>query len=209
MSDATPTRRRAEVLETAIREAVRAELDAHGFAGVTFEGVARQARTSKPVLYRRYACRAQMVADAIVTALSELPDADGDTGTLRGDLIHALSLVVQQIERVGPDTFRGLLGEADPETLSRLARRIVPTVASLMGRCLDRAVARGEIGAGTVPTTALLAPVALLRVESLQAPDVLTPEHIVEVVDAVALPLILAHAETAEPVGADLATVTS
>jgi AcrR family transcriptional regulator len=39
---------------SAIRAATRAELADYGYAGVTFEGVARRAQTSKPVLYRRY-----------------------------------------------------------------------------------------------------------------------------------------------------------
>jgi hypothetical protein len=47
------TRRRNDKLMAAIHEATRAQLAERGYAGVTFEGVARRARTSRSVLYRR------------------------------------------------------------------------------------------------------------------------------------------------------------
>ncbi len=61
------TRRRDETLISAIRDATYAELEEHGYSGVTFEGVASRAKTSKPVLYRRYRSRAHMVTDALPT----------------------------------------------------------------------------------------------------------------------------------------------
>ncbi|MGV0599856.1 helix-turn-helix domain-containing protein, partial [Mycolicibacterium pulveris] len=47
-------RRRGEELDGAIRTAVLRLLAEHGPAGVTMEAVAAAARTSKPVLYRRW-----------------------------------------------------------------------------------------------------------------------------------------------------------
>ncbi|MGK2867874.1 MAG: helix-turn-helix domain-containing protein, partial [Mycobacterium sp.] len=47
-------RRRGDELETAIRAAVMTLLTEHGPAAVTMEAVAATARTSKPVLYRRW-----------------------------------------------------------------------------------------------------------------------------------------------------------
>ena len=46
----THSRRRADDLLAAIDHATRAELEDRGYQGVTFDGVARRARTSKPVL---------------------------------------------------------------------------------------------------------------------------------------------------------------
>ena len=59
-------RRRGEELETAIRAAVLGLLAEHGPAGVTMEAVASAARTSKPVLYRRWADRASLLRGTLV-----------------------------------------------------------------------------------------------------------------------------------------------
>ena len=47
------TRRSGEELREAILDAVLCELFDRGYAGLTFDGVAHRAHTSKPVIYRR------------------------------------------------------------------------------------------------------------------------------------------------------------
>jgi AcrR family transcriptional regulator len=96
------TRRRNDKLMAAIHEATRAQLAERGYAGVTFEGVARRARTSRSVLYRRYRSRAQMVADAL-GALRWQPDWM-TTGTLRQDLLLILTAILESFYIVGIDT---------------------------------------------------------------------------------------------------------
>ena len=59
-------RRRGEELDTAIRAAVLGLLTEHGPAGVTMEAVASAARTSKPVLYRRWADRASLLRGTLL-----------------------------------------------------------------------------------------------------------------------------------------------
>ena len=59
-------RRRGEVLDAAIRDAVLELLAEHGPAGVTMEAVASAARTSKPVLYRRWPDRASLLRDTLL-----------------------------------------------------------------------------------------------------------------------------------------------
>ncbi|MFD0478308.1 TetR/AcrR family transcriptional regulator [Nonomuraea thailandensis] len=56
----TARRRQVEV-DQAILEAAYGELLDRGYAGVTYDGVARRAETSKPVLYRRYPTRASLI----------------------------------------------------------------------------------------------------------------------------------------------------
>src|SRR5437660_1497229 len=108
----TTTRRRADSLVDAIRAATRAELTERGYAGVTFEGVARRARTSKPVLYRRYRSRAHLVFDAIGPVI--MVQSQGiATKSLRDDLLTLLRRVTAQLQAYGTDTIRNLIGEAD------------------------------------------------------------------------------------------------
>lgn len=92
--DAAPAaparRRRGEELEGALLDAAWQELQATGYGGLTFEGVATRARTSKPVLYRRWPTKADLVVAAMKQAglfeRRELPD----TGSLREDVLVSL-----------------------------------------------------------------------------------------------------------------------
>ena len=58
------TRRRGEALESALLDAAWDELQAAGYAGLTFEAVADRAGTSRAVLYRRWRNRADLVVAA-------------------------------------------------------------------------------------------------------------------------------------------------
>ena len=87
----TATRRRGAELDDAIYRAVFDELVDHGYVGLTFEGVARRAQTSKPVLYRRWPNRLDMVVAALTSASDDVIQAS-DTGSLAGDVEATLQL---------------------------------------------------------------------------------------------------------------------
>ena len=92
-------RRRDEELLGGIRQAVRDELRDHGYPGVTFEGVARRAGTSKPVLYRRFDSRAEMVLATLLTFENEpLPAIRSET--LVDGLVELMEML---LHRPGPD----------------------------------------------------------------------------------------------------------
>ncbi len=75
-------RRRGEELDSAIRSAVLDLLVEHGPGGVTMEAVAAAARTSKPVLYRRWPDRAGLLRDTLLRiATAAIPHED--TGSYR------------------------------------------------------------------------------------------------------------------------------
>src|SRR5512140_3275447 len=74
----------------AITEAVLDELGEHGYARLSMEAVARRAGVSKSALYRRWPSRQEMVAAAISRFSLEQSDTE-DTGSLRGDLLRALT----------------------------------------------------------------------------------------------------------------------
>src|ERR1700744_1203463 len=97
-------RPRDDVLMDAIREATRAELADHGYPGVTFEGVARRAKTSKPVLYRRYRSRAHMVVDALIVLPRQPLPASG-APSLREDMMALLDAIMLRLNRIGIDTY--------------------------------------------------------------------------------------------------------
>lgn len=186
------TRRSGDALDEAVREAVRGELGERGYAGLTFEGVARRARTSKPVIYRRYASRAEMVVDAWVRSTpDDLPGTS--TGSLREDLLAIGAAYVRQFERIGLDTLRGLLAEAGSELLPELSAITSEVADHVLGGALDAARERGEIGPAPLPRAVADLPLVLVRHELLFAGG-LDEETLADLVDTVCLPLLTSAA---------------
>jgi AcrR family transcriptional regulator len=184
-------RRRDEVLVNALREATRAELAEHGYAGVTFEGVARRARTSKRVLYRRYRSRAHMVADAL-PALSWQPKPTKAKGSLRKELLAIFSAVVDRFERIGIDTFCALLSELDVALLDEYSAELSERFTQTLRSALSQAAERGEIGPSPIPDRVVTAGLALLRHEMLFSRRAVSRQTLLELIDTVYFPLIAA-----------------
>lgn len=186
----SPTlRRRDEVLMSAIREATNAELADHGYAGVTFEGVARRAQTSKPVLYRRYNARAEMVFDAL-SIIGVIPELSGPQGSLRADLIATLGALLDRFQRIGIDTYRGLIGEADNELVAAMEAGTTPRLREHVERVLSAARQRGELGPNPIPDRAAMSMFALLRHELFFRSVDVDATVLADIIDVVYLPLI-------------------
>ena len=182
----TRTRRRADDLLAAIDHATRAELEDHGYQGITFEGVARRARTSKPVLYRRFPTRARLVAHAMAAELAAIPTLES-SGSLEKDLRNALASLLGPARTLSPGTLRALLGEADPELMEDVATRGSDPVRKSFNVAIAAARERGELGPSHIPEEAILAPIGLLRSELLLR-DV-SDDFLDRVVRNVAVPL--------------------
>lgn len=196
-SDTPPrTRRRGEALAAAILDAAWAELAATGYDGVTMEGVARRAGTSKAVLYRRWPNRATLLLAAFRRVVVPVADKVPDTGSLRGDLIATLEILRGHLE---------VLDEASPGAVHSFMRDIqtlLPEVESLtpavMRHLLERARKRGEIGPDEVPERVLRLPLDLNRHEVLITGKAPTDQGIEEIVDLIALPALRAATHPAD-----------
>jgi AcrR family transcriptional regulator len=176
---------------SAIREATRDELDERGYSGVTFEGVARRAKTSKPVLYRRYRSRAHMVADAL-PSLRWQPEQNPTAQSLREDLLTLLSGMLDTFHRIGMNTYRSLIGDADDELFDDITAQQAELVDRTLYRALSDARDRGEIGATDIPDRAATTIVALLRNELFFTHNPVDQETLIDMLDTVYLPLIAA-----------------
>jgi AcrR family transcriptional regulator len=187
--DRTIVRRRDDVLMSAIREATRAELAEHGYPGVTFEGVARRAKTSKPVLYRRYRSRAHMVVDAMLL-LPRQPVPASEAPSLREDLMTLLDAIMARFDRIGIDTYRSLIADADDELLDTITAELAELADQTIYRALSDARERGEIGPGQIPDRAATALPALVRNELFFTRDAPDKEALIDILDNVYLPLI-------------------
>ncbi|MCE3201089.1 TetR/AcrR family transcriptional regulator [Paenibacillus sonchi] len=188
--DKLKTRRRGKELEAAILQAVREELEERGYSNLTMDGVAERSGTSKAVLYRRWANRAEIVLAAIrervPLPLEEVPDY----GNLRDDVCGVLRSMNQNNIEVMMKAFYGLVTEIGAMPLASL---IFPEGRNnrTMTIVLQRAVDRGEISAEAVTPRMLTLPADLARNEIILYNKPMSEQTIAEIVDEVYLPLVL------------------
>lgn len=154
-------RRRGAELERAILEAAWLELLEQGFNGLTMEGVALRAGTSRPVLARRWSTKVELSVAAIRQQMEKYPLTVPDRGDLRTELLEfldraskrstgtaiAFSLITSEYfaeSATTPDELRATLTEKEPIVLPAILergiergeidrRRLTPVVASLPG----------------------------------------------------------------------------
>ncbi len=146
-----PGGRTARVREAVLRAAGDALVE-HGFDGLDLADVARRAEVGKTTVYRRWSAPAGLVAD-LLSDMAEQSLPRADTGSLAEDLRANARLVV----RTRADPRQGALFAAviaaatcDPRTADALHRFYAVRIAEWSG-CVEAAVGRGELPAGTDP----------------------------------------------------------
>lgn len=150
------SRRRGAELDSAIRTAVLELLGEHGPEGVTMEAVASAARTSKPVLYRRWPDRRALLRDTLMgVATHSMPSQD--TGSVRGDILAVLRAWKELFAgETGPLMRSVLMAVAvDPELEGTFRTDVMDMRKQEMDLIFARGVERGEVRAD--------APIGLLR----------------------------------------------
>lgn len=183
-------RRRGALLEAAILDAAWEELASAGYAGLTMDAVAARAGTSKPVLYRRWPGRAELVLAAMRHKAPVLSGEVPDTGSLRGDVLALLRRVSARLTGIGQGAVWGLLADyfGDPEGFAVLQAQVLQVGEQVMTTILDRAARRGEVPA-TLPPRVVTLPVDLARHELLITRAPVPDAVLIEIVDQIFLPL--------------------
>lgn len=186
------TRRRGAELEEALLDAAWAELQEVGYPALTYEGVAARAGTSKPVLYRRWPAKVDLVLAALqhggLFARRELPD----TGTLREDVLRAL----RDFNRARSgfmaliSVFMASINAETGLSPSDLRDRLLGARSTIGRVMLERAAARGEIPLRDWPDGVASLPSDLVRHDLVMSLRPLPDRRIVEIVDEIWLPLV-------------------
>ncbi|MGQ0456319.1 MAG: TetR/AcrR family transcriptional regulator [Hyphomicrobium sp.] len=141
---------RSEESEKAIVAAAEKILSERGFDGFTIEAVAKEARASKPTIYRWWGDKVRLILDAHFKTRKVIDEAP-DTGSARSDLIFLLTRLwrVHWAVPNNADVSRMLMAQVlikpdlfAPYRNEYLAKRSEPFLA-----ILDRAKARGELPA--------------------------------------------------------------
>ena len=160
-----------------ILDATVAELIAHGYAGLTIDGVALRAGVSKSTLYRRWGSRESLVVDAVETfaaAQAVVPD----TGDIDEDLRRwARSILATLTGPVSGALVRAVFGGAgNSPPVQDLRQRFWLTRSTLVVPMVRRAVVAGQLPVGTVPEEVIKHVGAPLYYRLLMLGEALSPE---------------------------------
>ncbi len=189
------TRRRDAELENAICAAVLEEVSERGYSGTTYDGVAARAMTSKPVLYRRWATKAEMVFAAVIAARTAVA-AEPDTGDLAEDLSVLLRSMRDNFSLTGRSTMLNLLAELDQDAAESLRAMLFRWGADMVEPVVARARTRGEIGPVSIPRSVLALPFDLARHEWAFR-GALPDDRIDSIIATIAVPLICHYSDVA------------
>ncbi|KAB8187898.1 TetR/AcrR family transcriptional regulator [Microbispora catharanthi] len=190
-------RRRGPELEAALLDAAWDELVEVGFAKLTMESVASRASTGIAVLYRRWANKDQLVLAALEHYRNSHPVDVPDTGTLRGDLLAALTGMGEAraafFAIAAATAFSGLLADTGLTPAEVRDRIIGGQRLSRVRSIYQRAHDRGEIDLERIPPAVLAMPFDLVRHDLLMDLKPLKPARIQSIIDELFLPLVHNH----------------
>jgi AcrR family transcriptional regulator len=187
------SRRRGSVLREAILEAVLELLGTAGYAGLTMEGVAVAAGTGKAALYRRWASREDLVADALRYALPSPADL-APQDSVRSDVLALLRCVREAFATThGAAAFQAVKGSdgAGAGMLQPVVQeRVVEPFERAMLEALRRGVERGQVRPQAVTLEVARVGLAMLIHHALTDGSEITDEHLVTIADDVVLPIV-------------------
>jgi AcrR family transcriptional regulator len=190
----TQTRRHGAELEAAILDAAWEQLVDEGYEHFTIDAVAARAQTSKPVLYRRWKTREDLLrATARHRGAIDAPPIP-DTGTLRGDLLALLA---------NANTTRNPMAALVSSMLGSYYNQTGPTPAELreaflsqrssgsaVQQVVDRAVKRGEVDPARLTPRIIALPFDLFRNEILMTLKPVPDHALRQIVDDIFIPLV-------------------
>ena len=188
----TPQRRRGAALESALLDAAWDELDEKGYDGFTIESVAERAKTSRAVVYRRWASKPELVTATVTRWAARGQAVVPDTGTLRGDLLEIFRLA-NRTRAPYATLMSARLGAFYAETgtsFADLRETFLAGRTSTLDTVLDRAAARGEVDAAKLTPRIRGVAFDLYRHELLMTLKPVPEDVIESIIDEVVLPLM-------------------
>ncbi|KUI31793.1 TetR family transcriptional regulator [Mycobacterium sp. IS-1496] len=184
-------RRHGAELDAAIRAAVLTLLAEQGPGAVTMESVAAAARTSKPVLYRRWPDRASLLRDTLMQIATTAIPHD-DTGSFRGDMLAVLRGWAALF--TGPDAavMKAAVAAAahDAELAAALRDDVIGWRKREMAALLRRGVDRGDVRPDVPVEIARELGQSVLWHRLLITGDPITDDLVVALVDQVLVPFV-------------------
>jgi AcrR family transcriptional regulator len=176
--------------DTRILEAAVSLIGEVGYDRTTVDAIAERAGVSKPTIYRRWAGKREIVAEAIRCRRDTT--ATPDTGSLRGDLLAVVRGLRESLRGENAQLAAGLtsLLRSSDELAALFREHVIAVERKRYAVLLERAAARGEI-AGAAGMTPLFADVAGALVFSrvMISGEPIDDGFVEDLVDRVLLPI--------------------
>ena len=144
-----PGRPRSAERHRAILDAAVELLLEQGYEALSMDAVAARAGAGKGAMYRRWANKAALVAEALAHLTHEQLPAPR-TGSLRTDLIALLDEAMRAVDKLGVANVRGLLADASrsAELAAVLQGKVAQERRRLAAAAVEAAQHRGEVASG-------------------------------------------------------------
>ena len=185
------TRRRGAELEDALLTAAWEELIESGYENLTLDSVAMRARTSRPVIARRWSDRRDLVIAAVRHWAEHNRLPVPDTGSLRGDLLAYLEeKSVQRAELIAVFVVRIAAFVAENHYAAQQLGELVDQSQGL-DEIWQRASTRGEVDLRTLTPRLRALPFDLVSAELARTHRALPRATIEEILDSIVLPLVV------------------
>jgi AcrR family transcriptional regulator len=186
------TRRRGATLDDALLDAAWAELLNGGYSAFTHEGVALRARTSRPVIARRWSSRGELAVAAFRHHIESRPLTIPDESDIRTELIQ---YIVELYERDFPIvlimwTQMDEYYREERSSPARFRETLLAGRTSAVRFLLERAAKRGEVDASKLTELVISIPAAFMAFITTTQPNVDTRATVAEMLDTILLPLV-------------------
>ena len=177
--------------DSAICDATLELLVEVGYDRMSMDAIAARARASKATIYRRWPGKPELVLDAVRSRAPGLV-APADTGSLRGDLVATYGAAAHGAGAEEAELLAGVLRamRSTPELGDCVRAQVFESKCDVSRTLVARAVARGELPAGTDPLLLHEVAGALWFHRVLVVGGPVDDAFIAHVVDDVLIPLL-------------------
>lgn len=185
-------RRRGADLENALLDAAWAEIREKSYAGLTLEGVAARAGTSRPVLSRRWPSVQALATAAIRRELARHPLNVPDLGSVRDELLTFMQQASARAEvfTAGFALFLDEFRHGTKASAGEFRATVLAGEEDAVDRILARAVRRGEIDPAKLVSPITTLPADLFRHHAIMTMGPPDPALQQAWIDKVFLPLV-------------------
>ncbi len=187
-----PSGPRAEAREQAILDAALELLMEVGYDRLSMDALAERAHAGKATIYRHWSGKAQVVAEALRRMKGDKIMPSPSTGSLRGDLLAAMTQLCDSLTDTESDILVGVLSamRRDPELAELVHAQINDSKRAQFERIIDDAVRRGELPEGSTADLVEEVVPALFITRLVVLGQPIDDEYATHVVDNIVLPLL-------------------
>ncbi|MFC6323904.1 TetR/AcrR family transcriptional regulator [Companilactobacillus baiquanensis] len=194
------TRRRGKKLEDAVLSAAWNLVNEVGYKDFTMSEVAKRANAAKPVLYRRWSEKSELVASAIIKYGPKIDVSIPDTGSLREDLIKLFSQLLVIFDTFGTEKLHGLLSDrlkSIPVDKILNATSSENKLTEMIMAVLKHSDDRGELDIKNITSRIINLP-GILLINEVVEHEAMDKKTIEDIVDRILLPVFLGQKKAAD-----------